>query len=251
MPPKLFAQAPRWLAGLLTPRSAGRPPALGEQPPAHAWYSPSSLVLIAANLVPLYGVLALDWPVFPIMVLFWLENIVIGLLNVLRMLLADPTNRALWHAKLGQVPFFGLHYGLFAAIHGLLVFRFFGSPVYEGLIHELWTGAAVLRVIADYDLGLSLAVLATSHAFSFLWNYVGRGEFRQATLKGLVRQPYSRVVVLHVTLLVGGGVVLLLGSPLWALVVLIALKIALDLRAHLRDHGQPAPAARSEPQARG
>ena len=48
--------------------------------------------------------------------------------------------------------------------------------------------------------------------------------------------PYGRVVVLHVTVLVGGGLVMALGSPIWALVLLVALKSAIDLAAHRRSH---------------
>lgn len=90
------------------------------------WYSPSSLVLIGVNLIPLYGVLKLGWPVFPILLLFWLENVVIGILNALRMLLADPRDLVLWASKVFMVPFFCIHYGMFTAIHGLFVVRLFG-----------------------------------------------------------------------------------------------------------------------------
>ena len=45
-------------------------------------------------------------------------------------------------------------------------------------------------------------------------------------------QPYGRVIVLHLTVLFGGWIVMLLGSPLFALVVLVALKTAADWRAH-------------------
>lgn len=204
-------------------------------------------MLIAANLVPLYGVLVLGWSVFPIMVLFWLENIVIGILNALSMLLAAPANPALWRFKLSRIPIFCLHYGLFAAVHGVLVFGLFGDSVYEPMIRRLWTGEAARQAIVDYGLGVSLAALAFSHAFSFVWNYLLGGEFRTATLDGLMARPYGRVIILHVTLLAGGGAAMLLGSPLWALLMLVGLKIGLDLRAHLREHRTQAPAAYPAP----
>ena len=56
-----------------------------------------------------------------------------------------------------------------------------------------------------------------------------------------MQQPYGRVVVLHLTILLGGFAAMLLGSPLWALLLLIGLKIALDLKAHLKEH-RPLPA---------
>ena len=40
---------------------------------------------------------------------------------------------------------------------------------------------------------------------------------------------------MHVTIIFGGILVLALGSPLPALVLLIALKIAADVRGHLRE----------------
>jgi len=49
-------------------------------------------------------------------------------------------------------------------------------------------------------------------------------------------QPYARVMVLHVTIILGGIAATALGSPVWTLVVLVALKIGLDLRAHVKEH---------------
>ena len=40
---------------------------------------PSSIIaLIAVNLFPVFGVLFMGWDVFPIMILFWSENVIIG-----------------------------------------------------------------------------------------------------------------------------------------------------------------------------
>src|SRR4030066_590779 len=103
------------------------------------WFSPTALVLIAANLLPLYGVLVLGWAVFPVMVLFWLENIVIGALNILRILFASPAVPAKWSGKFMLMLFFTVHYGLFTAIHGKFVFSLFGGDSYRALVEGLWT----------------------------------------------------------------------------------------------------------------
>jgi hypothetical protein len=204
------------------------------------WYSPSSLILVAANLLPLYGVLVLDWAVFPVMLLFWLENVVIGALNALRMLLADPTDLALWGAKLFMVPFFCFHYGMFTAIHGTFVVSMFGAKAYDRMDQGLIPVAGVLRAIVDFDIAPALAVLAISHAFSFVWNYLVRGEFRRASLGELMGQPYKRVIVLHFTILLGGGFAMALGSPVWALLLLVVLKVGIDLNAHIKEHAKAA-----------
>jgi hypothetical protein len=47
---------------------------------------PSATVLVAGNLVPFAGVLFLGWDVFAVVFLPWLEDVVVGLFNVLRLL---------------------------------------------------------------------------------------------------------------------------------------------------------------------
>ena len=42
----------------------------------------SIIVLIAANLLPVFGVLLWDWDVFVILLLFWCENVIIGIFGI-------------------------------------------------------------------------------------------------------------------------------------------------------------------------
>jgi hypothetical protein len=196
--------------------------------PVSAW------VLVAANVVPLLGVLLWGWSVLALLALFWMENVVIGVFFILRMICADPRDAALWAGKLFMVPFFCVHYGMFTAGHGVLVFSLFGGKSYEVQGFSPLESAA--RAADDFGLWLPLAVLVASHFFSFCWNYLHRGEFRRARLTELMAKPYGRVIVLHVTILLGGFAAMMLGSPVWALLLLLALKIGLDLKAHLKEH---------------
>ena len=195
----------------------------------------SILVLVVANLVPVWGVLALGWEVFPLVLLFWLENVTIGILNVARMLCVDPADAASWAAKLFFIPFFCIHYGMFTGIHGIFVFALFGGQGYH--VHSpLQTLDAARQAVGEYSLGLPVLVLAGSHLFSFLWNYLHGGEYRYASLQMLMGKPYSRVVVLHLGIIGGGFVIMALHSPLWALLLLVGLKIAFDVKAHQSEH---------------
>jgi hypothetical protein len=196
--------------------------------PVSAW------ILLAANLVPVAGVLLWDWSVFALIVLFWMENVIVGVFFALRMLCADPRDPALWAAKLFMVPFFCFHYGMFTAIHGVFVFTLFGGKAYP--VQDLRVLEPAARAAAELGLWLPLAALLASHGFSFLWNYLYRGELRHAQLSRLMAKPYGRVVVLHVAIILGGIAAMALGSPLWALLVLLALKIGLDWKAHLKEH---------------
>ncbi len=211
-------------------------------PAARAPAGPSRAALAAlvlANLAPLAGVLLWDWRVFDLVLLFWAENVVIGAVNVLRMLCARPPIPIRPEKRAFRIVFFCVHYGLFTFIHGMFVLTLFGSPV-PGEPAPPWVWFGQL----DASLLLPFAALVASHGISFVTNYLGRGEYRRADLNQLFTQPYSRVVVLHLVVLLGGALVFFLGSPLWGLLLLLGLKTALDLRSHRAEHrrlGEPTP----------
>ena len=119
------------------------------------------------------------------------------------MLCADPRDPALWAGKLFLVPFFCFHYGMFTAIHGSFVFRMLGGKRYDtpGLAAARAGRARRARTTAC---GCRSPCWSRATLFSFLWNYLYRGEFRRAQLAALMAQPYGRVVVLHVAIILGG-----------------------------------------------
>jgi hypothetical protein len=200
------------------------------------WRRPSIIALLLANLVPVFGVLCFGWEVFPLMFLFWSENIIVGVFNVLRMFFALPYKIGV----LPMIPFFCAHYGLFTFVHGIFVVGLFGGGFKAGAgfpsLDTFW------RILQENHLGWAILGLAISHGISFATNYVGRGEFRRITPSQLMSQPYGRIVVLHLAILGGGFLVMALHSPLLGLLLLVALKIALDLRGHFAERRKFAAA---------
>jgi hypothetical protein len=214
--------APRPVSGERSERRSALRPTIG------------LLSLVAANLVPLVGALFFDWGVFAILLLFWLENVVVGAFNVLAMAIAQgsppPTavtrdrRRAVSGPKLFLIPFFCVHYGIFVLVHGVLVVVLFGSDAND---------AGGTSSISAAQLGLGLVALVVSHAISFFRDYVASGRYLATSAGELFQRPYGRVVVMHVTIIFGGWAALALGSPVWALALLVVLKIGLDARGYL------------------
>ena len=99
----------------------------------------------------------------------------------------------------------------------------------------------IWQLMREQKLEWAILGLLASHAISFGWNYVGQGEYRRASLPTLMTQPYGRVVVLHLTVLLGGFLVVALKSPTAGLALLVLLKTGLDVRAHLRERKKFAP----------
>ncbi|HAS04845.1 MAG TPA: hypothetical protein DCR71_03680 [Dehalococcoidia bacterium] len=192
---------------------------------------PSVWALIIANLYPIIGVIFFDWQTYPLLLFFWTENLVIGFYTVLKMLVASGDN-AKPAVKLFTVPFFCLHYGIFTLVHGVFVVALFGSILADDSINA----GTLTQQVLDYQLFWGVLALLISHGISFFKNYIGRNEYQQAELTKLMFQPYGRVVILHITIIIGGFLSVFLGSPLVALLFLIILKIVIDIATHLREH---------------
>jgi hypothetical protein len=195
------------------------------------------MALILANLVPILGVLFLEWQVFPILFLFWMENFIIGASNVLKMIACSPGDKQQSVAKAFFIPFFCVHYGIFTSIHGVFIIFIFG--MLGGFIKpgDFTSGPFdILGIIGKLQMWWAVIALVLSHAVSFAVNYIGNGEYKKSNLVHLTLQPYGRVVILHITILFGGFLVMLLGSPVIGLILLISLKTFIDIKAHLRQH---------------
>jgi len=209
-----------------------------------AWYRLGSSIwavvaLVVANLIPLIGVLFFGWSVWNILVIYWLENGIVGLINVLKMAVATgdevtpgvtfmvngrPATSA---TKMGLIPFFIVHYGIFWFVHGIFVLTlpaFFSLMSDDGMTLDL--GPVVFAALG----------LAISHGLSFWWNFLHGGEYRRTTAAALMFAPYKRLVALHITIIFGAFAVMFTGAPAAAVAVLVAIKTAIDLGLHLAEH---------------
>jgi hypothetical protein len=222
---------------------------------AHA--SPVAIaLLIVANLVPLIGVLFFDWSLTTIVALYWLENGVVGAFALARMATAegldeDPgavsiNGRQLSAAELRNpvsarvvlMPFFVMHYGMFWLVHG--VFVWFALPMVWEEMGGATAGPSLVACL------WALPVLVLSHAASFVYNWWLGGERYTSSPSREMGAPYGRVVILHVTIVIGAFLVAFLGSPIWALVLLVGLKTVADLAAHLAERRRAGVRARAE-----
>lgn len=126
---------------------------------AKALEFPTAVALIAANLVPLFGVLFLDWSLFPILFIFWLESVVIGCFNCLKLLFKCTFKSFSW------MLFFVVHYGFFTAIHLKAIFELF-SPDRVAYLSLLPPAALMTQQIML--VWPAFLVFVLSHGISFV-----------------------------------------------------------------------------------
>lgn len=194
--------------------------------------------LVLGNLIPLVGVLLLDWQVGLVLGLYWVENGIVGIINLAKMAMAEGDGPVGSSLKVTQIPFFVLHYGMFWFVHGIFV----GVIATIGSSSTFMGGGFGLGAVDADPLAILVAVvgLAVGHVVSFWVNFIGKGEYRTVTVAQQMRAPYGRMLVLHMAIVGGGLFIALLGSPTGPIIVLVLGKTLLDLNYHLRDRERAA-----------
>ena len=187
----------------------------------------SMLVLVAANLIPLFFVLLGEWTLAEVMVLFWAESAVIGFYTLLKMAVV-----AKWWAPFPGLFFLG-HFGGFMSLHFLFIYMLF---VRGANTHAPEPGALEALGSLFTPLWPALLGLFLSHGFSFMQNFLAHREYEGTKVQDLMKAPYGRIVVMQLTIIFGGWVVMLLKNTMPALVLLVVFKIVADLRAHYGEH---------------
>ena len=219
----------------------------------------STRVLIAVNMIPAVGVLFFGWDAFNVVFLFWLENLVIGLFAVLKMVAAGSgqismanlikqipvgqlrsriSNRVdasqLKSTKISPpatinfflVPFFCVHYGGFMLGHGIFIVFLLGDG--EAAFRE-GGFAGILSSSWHYWMWAALAGLVLEHGREFLSDYLGKGKNKQTSAILQMFAPYGRIIVMHLVIIVGGFLLISWGLPRLMAVLLVVAKTLMEL----------------------
>lgn len=203
----------------------------------------SIAVLVAANLLPLGGVLLWDWDIFLLLLLFWCENVIIGVFGIARLIVAGKTENTTEGLFLPL--FFLVHYGGFMFGHFMVLFAMYSSSVEDA--GQLAEPADYYSMVIENLNWVAVLALFISHGWSFIENYMGNREHENLRPGAAMALPYRRMIITHVALLVGGFFVIEQGQPLVGLVLLVVLKVALDVTFHRREHRRLAPEWKFQP----
>jgi hypothetical protein len=208
---------------------------------------PSSLLLIAANLLPLAGIFFWRWDTFLLLALYWMETAIIGFWTMLGLALAPffAPRGATRTSPFIIVPFFLAHSGVFMGVHFLFLWSLFAGN-WPKLVHG--PQDFIDRIVIGEGLWIPLAAFFLSRGVSFFFSFFGpmllpawTFAARDAANAGddprseasLMKRFYGRIVIMHLTILFGAAIASVVGN-VGPLVLMVALKIAADLALHLK-----------------
>lgn len=183
--------------------------------------------LVLLNAIPIYGVFQWGWESFDLIFLYWLENLVIGAIMILRMVIRPYSHAVEFALPVFLVPFFSFHYGMFCYVHGTFVISLFG----QGLPPELANMGLpeIIRPVIDSrHLFWPLMGLLAYQLLDWFRDINERGLGSDG-IKQLTVAPYRRIIVLHITIIASGFAMSALNEPLFGLLLLIAFKTGMDI----------------------
>lgn len=193
----------------------------------HALLEPRSLLLVAANLLPVFGVVLMGWDTFVLIALYWLETAVIGFWTLVGIMRAPGSPPNLFGTpggspvpRLAMALFILAHAGIFMFVHFMFVLAIFGSGWESRIGGPL---DLVTTLVLPLGLWVPLGALFVMRGMAIVG--VPRETLDTHTV---VIGLYVRIIVLHMTIIFGAMLSLLIHSVI-GLVLLVGLKTLADL----------------------
>lgn len=196
---------------------------------ARAYADPLARLNLAVDFLPILAIFLFGWGATPLVALYWLENLVIGVFAAARIL-----GSGLAMMKRGNnegagafflAPFFCVHYGGFCWGHGVFLATFampeMGFPDPRLLIGwALSSGPHIVWFLA--------AIIAANLAV-FLIDFIGRGEINRVNPADEMGAPYGRIFTLHIAIILGAAFAFGAGDPLMGVLLLILIRVAFGM----------------------
>jgi len=172
----------------------------------------SAVVILAANTIAAISVFSQGWDLYPLFLLYWLENVIVGVCFIPRVFKGANVPLALFIVLI--VEWF---YAIVLCLHLFLLRVIFG-PQGKGALGS-WAA-----LVANFPrLETAFLALVIAHGVT-LWQDLSSGS--QVEWRRQVPEPFIRIITLHAGLIMGGAIVDFMGQSGWALTILVAAKIA-------------------------
>ena len=170
----------------------------------------SDILLIAINLIPVWGVWFRGWDPMQMFIVYCCETIIIGLINVLKMLIVTFTKKQSVEITDKNLPagiggsifiifFFIVHYGFFVTVQ---------LNIFLGVANVLDTGTS-LNIIPKIpalllpEAKLMLLIFTVGYAMQTIFEFFIRGEYKTTTIMQLMFEPYIRIFVQQFVVIIG------------------------------------------------
>ncbi|MEQ1675174.1 MAG: DUF6498-containing protein [Chitinophagaceae bacterium] len=196
--------------------------------------SGADILLIAANLLPVYGVWFLNWHPTEAFIVYALETLIVGIITILKMLVITFVRKKDdWYSNgtttrqsgFFFILFFILHFGLFALVQTTIFSQTANiAPPGSGLFHFFFNWYQYV----NKDIALMLGSFIIGYLSKNFVPFIINGEYKTVPLMLVMFQPYGRIVIQQFTVILG-SMFLALGAGKAFILVFALIKIFFDL----------------------
>jgi hypothetical protein len=183
--------------------------------------------LIVSNAIPILGVVIFRWEVLPILTIYFIEFLIFGIFRFIALMRSFSDTLPYKMAKLG---FFIIHISFFVGPM-FMITMFVGSIVSEG------DQTYLFRSILTIPFVLSALFLIANCCISQIIRNKHKNKSEQVRYKKTNEGEtaafnfYGKQFIVYII----GAIGLSLKSPVWALIILLGLKLLFDLSAYRKE----------------
>ena len=169
----------------------------------------SDYLLILVNLIPIYGVWMEGWDPKMIFIVYCLESVIIGLVNVLKMAIVtiffkskdEWNNNGVIKMVSGFffIGFFIVHYGFFIFVQTQIFFGITGMSKSD----ELLSSYSNLPALLGKEGKLLLAIFILYYTLQTFYSFFSTGQYKTTSLMKIMFEPYMRIFVQQFIVILG------------------------------------------------
>jgi hypothetical protein len=167
------------------------------------------IILIVANLIPVYGVWFLGWSATDAFIVYALETLIVGVMTLLKMAVITLVRKKdMWYNQgtstkvsgLFFMVFFTLHFGLFAAVQTSIFSQSANIvPHGKGLLHFFFNWYSYI----NKDIAIMLSGFVVSYLVTSFIPFIVKGEYKTISMMRVMFQPYGRIFIQQFTVILG------------------------------------------------
>ncbi len=194
----------------------------------------SDIFIIAANLLPVYGVWFLGWPPVEAFTVYAMETMIVGIMTVLKLLIStfakgkdDWNNNGMVTKVSGLffILFFIVHFGIFALVQTSIFSATAKiSPPGSSMFHFFFNWYNYINTEIGYMLLAFIIGYLVKSFIPFLLN----GDYKNQPMMMIMFMPYGRIFVQQFTVILG-SMFLSLGAGKMFILIFVLAKLAFEL----------------------
>ncbi len=183
------------------------------------------------------GIFFLGWSASSILLAYFFETIIIGIIHIVKMLTVTYAGQAQKESgrnkkeykepPLSLVIFFIMHYFFFLFVQSVFLFSFMQGGD-SGIKKAFHVVGNYMQVLERPDVQQAVLAIILMNVILAIRNFFLPGKYHQYTVKEMLFQPYLRIFIQQFVVILG-GFFLLFGGSTGAAVVLILLRLFIDL----------------------